>query len=656
MRRMPSHICRFKVLSVTSPHVIDNQGYLIHFVRGETDRVSPTFVAKNGEIDFSKMPEGSAVLHFKSGNDVPGCPYAAKLIQFEVSEYFPSSPRRTVGMAIVNCTPIIAKDPFLRSAQGLVTQKFRWNSTHYAEMTVAILVYEKGMAHLQFDPLILEWNKKRKNNGDPKKSLSPTSTKNQAKISKEPPQEKLRVMAREEANTLLISLEALQERQSRSGQDSVSAFPELTAEIEKLEEKRKTLVGSEGLANKIIQTRCNGCVSAQFRELHYQYRGNFIGATAAYLRNMALMHHYVPNEKKILEFLKSVNPETKSPKNEQNKKAEQTQAIEDIDKQLLGVQKEKETVEKKLNELQMSGNIENNMPHILSNSSRLDRLEQDMRKLENSKATLVKKALAASTIPKTSKKSSVPDAKKDSLPIESEVTEIKERIKMLNAKELESRKKINRMISVAITHIIAWARTKGMEEKSAPLPPSVDDLFSDPPASKSSAAAPSQPAQPQSERDALLNAFNNLGNESAQSPKHNKSDSEDSSSEKSSSSSSSDSDESDSADSHIGFRIVAKSPSEMIPKRDDLASNIFSIKPTITPQSNYLETDTLASSSERIGRDSFPRNPSEYKPSVRISAMQQDESSSSEDSDDDNEYSKPKNEGLGFRIVPLGPS
>lgn len=652
---MPSHICRFKVLSVTSPHLVENQGYLIHFVRGETDRVSPTFVAKNGEIDFSKMPEGSAVLHFKSGNDVPGCPYAAKLIQFEVSEYFPTAPRRTVGMTIVNCTPIIAKDPYLKSAQGLVTQKFRWNGTHYAEMTVAILVYAKGMGHLKFDPLIEEWKRKGKRNSESKKSLSPTSIKNQAKIQKEPPQGKLRVMAREEANTLLISLEALQERQSRSGQNSVGAFPELNAEIEKLEEKRKTLVGSEGLANKIIQTRCSGCLSAQFRELHYQFRGNFIGATAAYLRNMALMNHYVPNEEEIQEFLKSRTTENNTAKNGNEKKSGQMQAIENTDKLLLGVLKEKERVEKKLNELQMSGNIEKCMPQILSNSSLLDKLEQDARVLENSKAELVKKAQAASTTATSSKRSSAPGAKKDALPIESEITDINERIKVLNAKELESRKKINRMISVAITHIIAWARAKEKEEKSAPLPPCVDDLFSDPPISNSSAEDPSQTTQPQSERDALLNAFNNLGNESEQTPKHKKSDSDDSSSETSSSSSSSDSDESESFSNHLGFRIVDNHPSEKLPQRDDFANKILSAKPMVTPQSDYLGNYPLADSSELLNSDPQPRNSSNYKPSVKISSLLHDESTSDDDSDNSDEDKK-KREVTGFKIIPLGSS
>lgn len=553
---MPSHICRFKVLSIKSSGLIDDLGYLIHYVRGETDRRTPTYVAKNSEVDFSKMPEGSAILHFKPIKGVSVFPFSPKYITFELSEYHPNSQSVSVGTFTADCTPIIAKDKSLSSAEGLIKIKQNIYGNIPAEMTVAVLVYSKSMMHLRFDSLMNEWKNSRQSVNESPAAPPSSNSKSVVKPQKEVPKVKTRVMEKEEAKTLLISLEALQERQSKNGLGSTGVFPELTAEIDQLESKRQSLVGSEGLANKIIQARCHGCVGAQFRGLHYKYRANFISTTAAYLRQMALTHHYFPNEDEILDFLKDQNGNNDSTRGETSEKKELEKKIENVEKQLSLLRSEKEVVEKKLQELQMGRNIEQSMPLILSNSSLLDKLDHNIKVQEQSKATMTKQlhtmpASSVSAIPASSTLK-----KQNASPTEAEIIDIKERIRFLKASQAETLKKINRMNSVAITHIIAWARTRGsLPKEPDPVLPSVDDLFSAPLGTETSAPKSSETPKTPDEREALLNAFDNIhgihqkspGRKDAQSDHSSQNSSRSSSSSSSSGSSSSEEKDADHA-------------------------------------------------------------------------------------------------------------
>lgn len=655
---MPSHICRFKVLSVKSPDLVDDLGYLIHYIRGGTDRTSPTSPAKNGEVDFSKMPEGSAVLHFKTGRSVPGCPYAPKYITFQVLEYFSNAPSRTVGETTVDCTPIIAKDPMLKSAQGLQRVKFRLYGKPDAEMTVAILVYSKGLPHLQFDSLIEEWRKLRKPGSESPATHQTIRGKNEVQPEKEKEQEKIRVMEKEEAKTLLISLEALQERQSRSGLGTIEAFPELTAEIEQLESKRKTLVGSEGLANKVVQGRCHGCVAAQFRELHYRYRANFIGTTAAYLRQMALTDHYVPKEEEIMDFLKEQTGE-KNSERAGKEKTELKQKMENVEKQLNILRTEKESVERKLQQLQLGGNIEKHMPLILTTSSLLDKLDHDIKVQEDSKASLEKQlqSLPARAVVKAQPLPNV--TKQDASLIEAEIMEIKERIRSLKASELETNKKINRMKSVAITHIIAWARTKGALQKETEVLPSVDDLFSAPPAAETPVAEPLAPKENTNERDALLHAFDNLSDEKAEEPhkrtgsdassaskKSPKSSSSEktsrSSSKKSSrsSSSSSSSEDIDNRKSASGPQTVSWGPyydSSSAGQDNLFLKGILSRQADLSMGSSFRTTASIVPLQRRNNYENSDEDDEYHKPTYRHRRSSRDSSSDEKDSDDDSD-------------------
>lgn len=444
---MPTHICRFKVLSVESPALTSDQ-YIIHYIRGDTNRSSPSFHAYNGRVDFSKMPEGAAVLHFKSNKmaiaNRANNFYAPKYIDFRLDAYSSQGYRRTVGETRVDCSQVL-KDP--SSGKGIMTAHFTIGASSRATIKVAILVYLRDMLPLSFDGLIED--SKSPESSATRPSAGGASGSN----------ETVKTMLREEATTLLISLEALQDRRNRDGKTEAGTFPELEAEIQELEEKRRRLVGAEGLASQVVQARCHDCVEAQFYLLRHQHRAHYISVTAAFLRQLALKHKFNPDQLEVAHEL--------SPAEKENIEKEIQKANDRITL-LKRTQDEKREI---IDRLQRSDNIEECFQRLLDCANEVESMENQIKLVEKTKAALVGK-----TTNKAVPKVSVPPP-----PVQDELTEINSRISTLKESMPGLRKKINHMKSTAISHILAWGRAKNAEGgQLAQGTTNVDELFDKP--------------------------------------------------------------------------------------------------------------------------------------------------------------------------------
>ncbi|KAG5506233.1 hypothetical protein JIQ42_07847 [Leishmania sp. Namibia] len=428
-----THVLRFKVVTVECSALPNGQQYTIMYHRGDTNRSTPCYTAQGGVINFANMPEGTAVVHFKTGHG--GGRFAPKYVRFMVEEYTRGMPRRLVGETEVDCTQVL-KD-YGSSGSGILTVIFRLYGTT-AKMKIALLLYPEHAAPLSFDGLI-----------DP------------SEVSAPPPPQTVKVMNRGEAMMILMGLETLLERRramEAEGQNAPQSREE--KKLAELEKRRKALVGSEGLATEVIKTRCEEVVAMQYTALARKHRNNFIGQTAAYLREMAINsgEDFIgddggSNGSTALEQLNRVN-----------------RSIEDVQEQL-----------KKLEEEQISlGRIQHKVDvsaELCANLEKVAALQQKIQLLQQSRTALTEAVRKQA-------------AKKDT-PLAQEVAAINTRIATLNAEQQQMTPKIQHMVAVAASHVVKWARSKNPPEPDVKSRTgtsaaagsngrsTVDDLFSD---------------------------------------------------------------------------------------------------------------------------------------------------------------------------------
>lgn len=501
------------------------QQFLVHYVRGDTNRSTPCYQANNGVVDFRNMPEGAAILHFKKGKGkLPNgrSSYAPKYIQLKVDEYFPRSARRTVGETQVDCSTVM-QDATGSSGSGILISIFHMYGTT-ATMKVAVLIYRKEMLPLTFESLLGEDGQKAQ---QPAAAGGATAAAKEAQQKKEG--EKVKTMSREEAKILLISLEALQDRRNREGASATGAFPELEKEVQRLENKRKTMVGTEGLANQVVSSRCKECIAAQFRALRMSHRANYIGTTAAYLRQMSLTHHYVSEE-----TVKAMEDKERQDIMEKLRKGEH---------RLATTREKMKAIEEEQMVLQQSDSMDY-MDQMIENIGKLEALQKQEKVLMASQAGL-KEALASPPATKAALQVAGGEEGGQKLnPLQAEIEDIKNRINRLAEERSKLSKKVNHMNSVAITNVLIWARGKNAEEEAKPVIPTVDDLFDKP------TPAPPPPSQEVTaeERQKLLDGFASLKGKKDEKKKK----SDDSSASTSSSSSDNDDDDDDDDDDANG--------------------------------------------------------------------------------------------------------
>ncbi|KAK7196307.1 hypothetical protein NESM_000566800 [Novymonas esmeraldas] len=430
-----SHVLRFKVVAVECAALPNGQQYTIMYHRGDTNRSTPCYTAQSGVINFAAMPEGAAVVHFKSGH---GVRFAAKFIRFMVEEYTRGMPRRLVGETEVDCTQVLKG--YSNSGSGIISVVFRLYGTT-AKMKVAVLVYPESAPPLSFDGLI--------DSAD-------------AAAAPPPPPQTVKVMTRNEAMMILMGLEAMLER--RRTMEAEGQRPPQSREEKKLaelEERRKALVGSEGLATEVIRARCEEVVAAQYTALARKHRNNFIGQTAAYLREMAITSgedfagdDAAGNESTALEQLNRVN-----------------RSIEDVQEQLKKLEQEQTALGRIQHKVDVTA-------ELCANLDKVTALQQKTQLLQQSRTALTEAVRKQA-------------AKKDT-PLAREVAAINARIAALTAEQQQMKPKIEHMVGVAASHAVKWARSKNPPEPDIKSRTdasrttaggngrnTVDDLFSD---------------------------------------------------------------------------------------------------------------------------------------------------------------------------------
>ncbi|CAD2222906.1 hypothetical protein AGDE_07185 [Angomonas deanei] len=430
-----SHIVRFRVTSLECSAMPNGQQYTIYYRRGDVARSTPCYVAQDGSVDFSSMPEGASVIHFKSGRTTR---FAPKMITMRVEEFTRGQPRKAVGQVEVDCAQVVNTG---YQGSGIVSQVFRLYGTT-AKINVAILVYPRGAPPLNFDNLISET----------------------AIAARAVPKGNVKTMLRGEAMTLLISLETMLDRRKTETAKAPSTALELR--LQELEEKRKKLISSQGLASSVVKARTQDVVAAQFTAVAYKHRNNYIGESAAYFRQIALSSAgsaaapNVSNMEKQLDTAQS--------------------RITDLERQVAKLNEEQEA----LGRIQHKTDV---TQELCANLDKLSMVENQLKLLTASRDSL-KKELAKY------------DTTND--PLQKEVRGIAERVKKLEAEQQETQAKIRHMSTVATGHVLSWARAKNPPEPSETKRqvPTEDDLFS----------GKSDESLKDDQRKAILNAFKGM--------------------------------------------------------------------------------------------------------------------------------------------------
>ncbi|ESL09424.1 hypothetical protein TRSC58_02853 [Trypanosoma rangeli SC58] len=422
-----TYIVRFKVLKVESAGLRDGRQYTVAYRRGETVRSSPCYIAEGGVVDFSLMPEGAAIVHFKSG----GLRFMPKWITFRLEEYIRGQPRKVIGETQVDCAELLGLHSLTASARRNIT--FEVNRTS-AQMAVALLVYPEKHPPLSF--------------GDIAPAIANDAQSGGSKNGE------IKQMTRGEAMTLLISLEAMLERR-REGNPKKEDVSPLERRLVELEELRRSLAGVDGMAAAVVKQRVEGVVGAQFLALSRMYRANYVGEVAAYLRQCAvtsglsltadISEDAVADTEGARERLQRINTR-----------------IDDLMSQVRTLEVEQQS----LAQMQSRADVTNELCAILN---KVEALQQQINLLLKTRTALEDVVRGKGT---------------GATPVGREVQEIRQRLRTLTAEETQLREQAHRMMNVATTHVLKWARSKN---------PPTEDTFMD--LAKLLAAEPSQARQ-----------------------------------------------------------------------------------------------------------------------------------------------------------------
>ncbi|KEG12925.1 hypothetical protein DQ04_01331120 [Trypanosoma grayi] len=446
-----TYIVRFKVLALECTSMPNGQQYTITYRRGETYRSTPCYIAEDGVVNFSPMPEGAAILHFKSG----GPRFLPKWITFRVEEYTRGRPRKPVGETQLDCSEVLGLRSITASATRRVT--FDMYGTP-AQMVVAVLLYPEGHAALSFGNLL---------QSSSASSSPPVGTAGKARQQQQQQQNlrgngEIKHMARGEAMTLLISLEAMLERRRAESAAGKSDESPLQRRLAELEERRRALTGVEGMATTVVTQRVEDVVSAQFLALSRMCRANYVGEVAAYLRQVAVTSG-VPLTYDISE---DAIADTESAR-------ERLQRINARIDTLMQQVRKLEEEQEALGRMQGRADVTNELCAILT---KVETLQSQIQLLIRSRVSL-EDVVRGKGIGST--------------PIGCEVKEIRDRLRTLTSEEQELRERIRRMTAVAAKHVLKWARGKN---------PPIEDVRTD--LSTLFAQAPAMPATVQKEVNA----------------------------------------------------------------------------------------------------------------------------------------------------------
>ncbi|EPY20945.1 hypothetical protein STCU_08765, partial [Strigomonas culicis] len=321
-----------------------------------------------------------------------------------------------------------------------------------AKLRIALLAYPDSAAPLSFDGLI-------DTNAAPARAA---------------PKGVVKTMARGEAMTLLISLETMLERRGAAGTQAPTTRVE--RQLRELEERRKQLTGTEGLAATVVRERAEHCIAAQYVALAHKLRGNYVGETGAYLREMALRSGVLLSEEQPGGDPGALRGQLRQTELRLEELRAQQHQLEE-DQLALGRIQHKTDV---------TAELCANLEKVATVGTQIKTLEQQQRAL----AEATQRAPAAAT------------------PLSQEVQRIDARVAALATEREQLQAKVRHMSGVAATHVLAWARSKNPPEESRRPADrrGVDDLF---PGGGKDAEGPRDVLQEQ-QRKEILNAFKDL--------------------------------------------------------------------------------------------------------------------------------------------------
>ncbi|RNF08197.1 hypothetical protein TraAM80_03053 [Trypanosoma rangeli] len=398
-----TYIVRFKVLKVESAALRDGRQYTVAYRRGETVRSSPCYIAGGGVVDFSLMPEGAAIVHFKSG--APR--FMPKWITFRLEEYMRGQPRKVIGETQVDCAELLGLHSITASAQRQM--EFEINGTS-AQMVVALLVYPEKHPPLSFRGVVPAIANDAQSGG----------AKNDG----------VKRMTRGEAMTLLISLEAMLERRREGNPKKEDASP-LERRLAELEERRRSLSSVDGMAAAVVKQRVEGVVGAQFLALSRKYRDNYVGEVAAYLRQCAVTSG--------LSLTTDISEEAVTDTEGARERLQRINTrIDDLMSQVRTLEEE----QKSLARMQSRADVTNELCAILN---KVETLQSQINLLLKTRTAL---------------EDVIRGKGMDATPVGREVQEIRQRLRTLTAEETQLQEQVRRMMNVTVTHVLKWARGK----------------------------------------------------------------------------------------------------------------------------------------------------------------------------------------------------
>nr|CCC92153.1 conserved hypothetical protein [Trypanosoma congolense IL3000] len=420
------YIVRFKVLRIECPMLTRGQQFTITYKRGETCRSTPCYVSENNFVDFSTMPEGSAVVHFKSG----GLRYLPKWITIRVEEYLRDRARKAVGETRIDCADVLG--PSGKTAAAKTRVGFSLYGAP-AEMTVAMLVYPEKHAPLSFNTIIPQ----------PSDGAGDGRWQNQGGSGS--PGSLVKRMAKDDVVTLLLALESLAERRCANIAHGLEKEMPLKARIAELEDRQRSFSGVEGMAQAVVQSRTVDLISAKYRALSQRHRANFTGQVAAYLRQLAVM-----NGVKLTEDISRYMAG----------EAVQEDNSSDVGNVQGRAQRMRSRIELLTNQVsKMEAEMANMFSRQDSFGTPVDPHEVQLltAKIDslNSQKKLLQQSCAAIEGAAGGRGVSV-----DHTPVIHEVVGIRARIIALSKEEEQLREKVRRMVAVAVNNVLKWARSK----------------------------------------------------------------------------------------------------------------------------------------------------------------------------------------------------
>lgn len=265
----PPYIVRFVIQKLECPALVTGMMYCIHWKRGSFRGTTPPMACDSGVVNFSSMPEAHAVLHFKPnvGGAKGSGKFQHKYITFSIEEL--SRGKREVGLVEFDVANCLRGSE--RTAQVVKHSDFRM-AGFGASVEVLVTLYPEGETRPAVSQLAPR--------AVPAAAVA-TAAIASPRISGVGPVASVgrtKKLTRDEAMTLLLSVEGLLDQRGAAGAENHQYAAEdeaaLSAQVREIEEKiavlRNKLNARRIVAQAALQVATSETctyVDAQFRAL-----------------------------------------------------------------------------------------------------------------------------------------------------------------------------------------------------------------------------------------------------------------------------------------------------------------------------------------------------------------------------------------------------